>query len=189
MIYNTSDTTYRKKHNSKDKAKKKLVWRSLTQLQRQKLQLPPLLLTSFLQHAHHFQPILCWSASVSHSTLSSYTNWLSPLETPLKGKVFFTSNTNHCVCTSNTRGKLWLPWIGERPGQGLTVSQRNQRTSSLALNSHKTWSGITQWRSDCWRLSSLSSDEIVVSLAGMTHMWKVDRFHKEKGFIRNELRQ
>lgn len=54
-----------------------------------------------------------------------------------------------CLHKQHERQTL-TPWIGGRPGQGLTVCQRNQSTSSLALNSHKTWSGITEWRSDCW---------------------------------------
>lgn len=36
----------------------------------------------------------------------------SLLSEPHQGRKKITSNTNHCVCTSNTRGKLWLPELG-----------------------------------------------------------------------------
>lgn len=95
----------------------------------------------------------------------------SLLSEPLWGrKKNYIKHQTLCLHKQHERQTL-TPWIGGRPGQGLAVCQRNQSTSSLALNSRKTWSRITEWRTDCWGQSSLSFDEIALSLAAMTHMW------------------
>lgn len=75
---------------------------------------------------------------------------VSLLSEPHQGrKKNYIKHQSLCLHKQHERQTL-TPWIGKRPGQGLAVSQRNQSTSSLALNLHKTWSGITEWRSDRW---------------------------------------
>ncbi len=85
-------------------------------------------MTSSLNHADHFKALLCWSAAAP-TTPPCFTNWLSPLWTSLREKKII-SNTQLCVCTSNTRGKLWLPELG---GGQARVSLCAKETKALPL--------------------------------------------------------
>lgn len=112
--------------------REKLTWTcvcTLSLLQRQALQPPPLMVTSFLKHADHFKDVLCWTAAAAHTTPPCFTNSGSLLSEPLwarEREKKFISNTKLCVCTSNTRGKLWLPELGDGQARVLLCAKETK---------------------------------------------------------------